>query len=322
MQQSTREGKDLNDKKTCRDVRGFRVRQNVTAPCPCCGSIVFRTLNLLREASVEQCAGCKAIFADYGICHGGSGYERMDRRAYDRSIGAMRRGEASRHAAVASDLLYTGGKKRWLDIGAGAGLMCAEAQKQGFAVVAIEPDPAAQAMIRQLTRSEVVSSIAELPQSEYDVVSMLDVLEHIAAEDAGQLAQSVRALLRDNGLWVVKVPSSDGVFYRTAVAAKRLFPGMARLALERLWLVAYRSPHRMYFNEDNLGLFLSRNGFCVVFKRYDPTLTIQTILDRLTLDPTIPRWKACAMAPVALILRCIEKARGRTDSLVMVARKR
>lgn len=151
---------------------------------------------------------------------------------------------------------------------------------------------------------------------------MLDVLEHIPAEELTATAQLVWSLLGSNGYWLLKVPSSDGAFFRVAHLVRKISLPMVQGVLKRLWLVEYESPHRGYFNERNLRIFVERNGFVVVSARYTATSDFQGLLDRLTLDDTISKWRAWFMLVPAAILLCVEKILGRTDSLVILCKSR
>ncbi len=95
--------------------------------------------------------------------------------------------------------------KRVLDIGAGGGGIGRAAREQGpRELVAIEIDPAAQAELRQ-TYDEVHASIAPLKGRQYDLVILLDVLEHMS--DPFGFLQELRPLLAPGARLVISVPN-------------------------------------------------------------------------------------------------------------------
>jgi hypothetical protein len=64
--------------------------------------------------------------------------------------------------------------------------------------------------------------------------------------------------LKDGGLLVLNLPSSDGFFYKTSKLLKRAGSGSA---FERMWQKGLPSPHIHYFNPKNLVRAAGENGF-------------------------------------------------------------
>jgi hypothetical protein len=114
-------------------------------------------------------------------------------------------------------------------------------------------------------------------------------------------------------LWVIKVPSSDGLYFRVA---HRL--GIAS-AVERLWQSRYEHPHRVYFDEASLRRFLRGHGFDVAATRYLQEVPTRTVTDRLTLDRRMPRWRARLVVPVVAAINLVEHLRARSDALLVLA---
>ena len=91
------------------------------------------------------------------------------------------------------------------------------------------------------------------------VISALDVIEHLPGADAGEALRRFRVELPRLTWLVVKVPISDGVLYRTARTARRLFP----LPYRHLYQVGTSPPHYHYFSPRSLRTLLERAGFHV-----------------------------------------------------------
>ncbi len=144
---------------------------------------------------------------------------------------------------------------------------------------------------------------------EADVLSTLDVLEHL--EDINAFARLVRRKAR--ALWVIKVPSSEGLFFRIA----HLF--RIGSAVRRLWQSHYEHPHTVYFNQPALTRFLGNHGFDVVAVRYLDEVPNGTVVDRLSLDGRLPHWRAWLAAPLVFAVNLIERLRGKSDAMVVVA---
>lgn len=98
---------------------------------------------------------------------------------------------------------------RILDVGLGTGYNAALLQKLGFCVDGVEPAVEVQMMISSLPQSiRVFSSefpCAEVPDSSYDAVLLLDVLEHLPDERAA-LADVYR-VLKPGGCVIITVPA-------------------------------------------------------------------------------------------------------------------
>lgn len=197
-----------------------------------------------------------------------------------------------------------GAKGTWLDVGAGFGYAVREAQRVGFAAYGVEPDAEAAA-----AANVTHGSIADAPIAQTDVLSTLDVLEHIS--DLAEFAEQVRAKLREGGLWVIKVPTSEGILFRIAhrIRAKR--------ALRKLWQCDEHDPHVVYFNRVSLRRFLEGQQFTVLDDVPLPEIVPGTIVDRLTVDDAMPRWRAQLAAPFIRMLSAI----GRSDALLVIARR-
>lgn len=111
----------------------------------------------------------------------------------------------SSHHWALSQLRGTAHGVRLLDIGAGGGGMGQALLPEGPAqLVAVEIDPRAQALLRNLY-GEVYSSIEPLLGRQFDTILLLDVLEHMS--DPFGFLQQVEKLLSPSGRIVISVPN-------------------------------------------------------------------------------------------------------------------
>ncbi|HUF65748.1 MAG TPA: class I SAM-dependent methyltransferase, partial [Gemmatimonadaceae bacterium] len=98
--------------------------------------------------------------------------------------------------------------RRLLDIGCGAGGFLAFLSRRG-AAVGVDASPDAVAMASELGSVDVrLGSLPDdvpFPESSFDVVTLLDVLEHVRRDDAA--LGTIRHLLRPSGLLIVTVPA-------------------------------------------------------------------------------------------------------------------
>jgi 2-polyprenyl-3-methyl-5-hydroxy-6-metoxy-1,4-benzoquinol methylase len=288
----------------------------------CCSSKAPRRREVLPELTTLTCAECGFVTGVFQIRHGSNDYDRIDMERYQESIGVMRRAEATELVRLVT--LHSPTERTWYDVGCGIGSVLSEALRADYAVSGAEPDPLARRMASEsLDGARLDSQFDEqsIPDESQSVISMLDVLEHIAPEQLSSMARLVRSKLAPGGYWLLKVPSTDGLFYRLAQVAAAISARAASPVIRRLWMMNYVSPHRVYFREATLRRFISRNGFEPVEVRYTSAIPTGTILSRLRFDDTIPLWLSAGLAAPIAALNLVERTRRKTDSLVLLVRK-
>jgi len=271
--------------------------------CAICEGERFQSATI-AGVTIHRCTGCgvrtSAITRERRL-----NYADVDEGAYLESIGKVRRQQAEE---IVRFVREHGGAGEWLDVGCGYGYVLDAARAAGVRVRGIEPDAkacaAAAARIGNVSQGTLDDST---PGAE--VLSTLDVIEHL--DDLNAFAALVQS---KTSLWVIKVPSSEGLFYKVAHALR--IGG----AVRRLWQSEYEFPHTVYFDRPSLTRFLECNGFEVVAARYLDEVPNGTVVDRLTLDGRTPRWKAWAAVPLFFAINLVERVRGKSDALVVVAR--
>lgn len=272
--------------------------------CPACGGERFDE-RVIAAVTIRRCAACGLRMSRIAA-GAGTNYADVDDDAYQRSIGAVRRAQGAEIVAFAR---AHGASGEWLDVGCGYGYVLEAARENGFAVRGIEPDAKAAAAARERIAT-VEQGLLDETTPPADVLSTLDVIEHLHDLDA--FTQLVGRKTR--ALWVIKVPSSEGLFFRVAHALR------IRGAVVRLWQAGYANPHTVYFDLPTLTRFLRRHDFEVVASRYLDEVPNGTVVDRLTLDGATPRWKAWLAVPVFFAINAVERIRGQSDALVVLAR--
>lgn len=278
--------------------------------CPACGGDRFTREQVLPDLGVLTCTTCGLLLSDIATAQS-IGYADVDAEAYRQSIGVVRERQAAEILHFVRPHVPSGD---WLDAGCGFGYLLREAKKAGYGVAGLEPDPnavqAALALVGDVVRQGTMNDV----QDSADVISTLDVLEHVPMPALGEFAQTVRRHLRPGGVWVIKVPSTEGLFFRIAGALR--LPAMLR----RLWQSGYEYPHTVYFDRRTLGTFVNRHGFEVVAARYLEDVPSATAYARMRVDPSTPRWLAVLSVPAFYAINFIERMRGKSDALLLLAR--
>ncbi|HYI08234.1 MAG TPA: class I SAM-dependent methyltransferase [Thermoanaerobaculia bacterium] len=284
--------------------------------CPACGAERFRSREVLHDLSVSECLSCGLLLSEIRTERRGSEYGNIDPGAYERSIGAVRAQQAVEIVGRTRAIIPGG---RWLDAGCGFGYVLQEAQQAGFSVSGVEPDPIAARAASERLGVPVGQGIFDdgtAPDGSLDVISTLDVLEHVPPDQLAAFAARVGRKLRPGGVWVIKVPSSEGLFFRIAHTLGR----PAGPFLRRLWQCDEAYPHTVYFHEASLGRFLDEHGFAVLQAAHLADVPNATVVDRLTVTRSTPRWLARLVAPAFYAVNAVESLRGRSDALLVIAR--
>ena len=292
--------------------------------CPACFNDRFAERRLIEGISVRRCSGCGLLFSR--IERSGpveAEFARVNDDAFREAIGTVRERQAAEVLSLVAR--HAAEKGEWVDIGCGFGHLLREAQRAGYGVFGVEPDETACAQARGLVAGAAVHlglmTDEVRPDGGADVISMLDVLEHIPADSLPDFARMVRRKLRPGGLCVIKVPSTEGLYFLVAHGLARLARPLASGVIKRLWQSEYEFPHTVYFNQRTLGMFLRNHGFDVVEVRHVEDVPNETVIARLLMDDTIPPWQAYLMAPAFYIINFVEKQRGKSDALLVLARR-
>lgn len=139
-----------------------------------------------------------------------------------------------------------------LDIGAGPGLLLREAQRRGWATMAVEPSPTCAARLQSAGHAVWSGSLEDFMQSasraSYDIVTMWETLEHLPYPEKTLLM--VADLLRPGGALAIVVPND----YTAAQLTAR-----ERFHLPPWWLAP--PDHVNYFSPKTLQLLVRRCGF-------------------------------------------------------------
>ena len=205
--------------------------------CDRCGLVRLDPLPSWAELQGHYPAGYEA----FQERHEGWLFRLGRQRLWARRVGALRRHLQTDPGHV-------------LDVGCATGEFLSTMQQRGWSVAGIEPSPSAAARAREQLGAESVQAVpfedAALPAAGYDLITLWDVLEHLA-DPAAALCRLAGAL-RPAGLLAVGVPSPD------AWDARLFGPA---------W-IGYDAPRHLYlFPDAVLRDMLAAAGLAVVATR-------------------------------------------------------
>jgi SAM-dependent methyltransferase len=293
--------------------------------CPACLSASFSHRPILPNLVTHTCNECGLQLSTVSrVGEPITEFALVKHDAYMRSVGRTRRRQAKSILSLLTRHVPAGGKL--LDVGCSFGFFLDEARRAGFNVRGVEPDTEAYQYATRLLGEDVVAQgtfgPGTVPARSADVISALDLIEHIPSGEHESFARAVSTALSPGGVWLIKVPTTEGLFYRLSDWLSRTLPPVGASLMRRLWQTRYEYPHLVYFSRRTLDLWLDRFGFSVLTHAYVPEVPTGTVLDRLTTDGDISRARAYVMAPAVAAANAIDALRGKTDSLVVIAKPR
>ena len=148
---------------------------------------------------------------------------------------------------------YTPAKGRLLDIGAGPGIFVSEAARRGWSAMGLEPSTWAVRYGQEHFGIEMklgeTAALQEVPPNSCDVVTLFDVIEHVA--DPRALIEAAAAIVRPGGLLVLTTPRFDSL--------------LARI-MGRRWYCIFPA-HIQYFTQRSLFALLQSAGFSILLHR-------------------------------------------------------
>ena len=158
-------------------------------------------------------------------------------------------------------------ERRWLDVGCGLGYLLDVAFDNGFAVKGLEFNPTAVAKLRaKYTFPVEVGGVDALGEGErFDVISLLDVIEHLR-DPFDDLAR-LRAAIEPGGVLIVSTMDSDSV--------------VSRLLGKRLEDFRRTREHLYFFSRETIQRTLEKHGWeTVQIRSIGHTFQVGALLDR------------------------------------------
>ena len=214
-------------------------------PCPGCRGRNSRPFGVANGFAIRVCRDCGTLFT--AALPGADQTEDYD-EYYDAGNLTVPAFVDERLGEIVSAFDRYRGSNRWLDVGCGAGALMRAAARGGWRVTGTEVALAAAERVRQDGFDVRVGELGDLDLSagEFDVVSAVEVVEHVPDPDA--LLRECARLLRPGGALYVTTPHARGLSAR---------------ALKDRWTLIAPPEHLQLFSIPGLRSAATRTGLTV-----------------------------------------------------------
>ena len=182
--------------------------------CPVCGSSETKPVERWRDPvagkdyDLLECAGCGLVYARPLVFPGGDWYEKFN---YVDGYAETAAQASKTDFAYFLDLLPSPARGRMLDVGCAAGHFLRMAAARGYDVEGLEVDDRFVKMARDagtpVTKGILDEAFARSRAGTCDVVSMLEVLEHV--DDPRGFLKLAARILKPGGRLLVAVPDNS-----------------------------------------------------------------------------------------------------------------
>ncbi|WP_177327629.1 bifunctional 2-polyprenyl-6-hydroxyphenol methylase/3-demethylubiquinol 3-O-methyltransferase UbiG [Pseudomonas sp. URMO17WK12:I12] len=279
--------------------------------CPVCNGVLSRGI----QAWHFKCGSCRYEKADLQpTINQSSAHALIDEADRETGLREVRVSNFRKLLDVISVFKPGGGKL--VDVGCAHGWFVEIAMLK-FDTIGIEPDEAVftSTKAKNLPVRKGYFPDALGDSETFDVIVFNDVIEHIPS--INDVIAACHQKLNSDGLLVLNLPSSDGVFYKLS----RLFSAIGKFGFfERLWQKDLPSPHVHYFNRRNLSSFLQKRNFTPVASGTLPTLGLAGLYTRISYTGNLGTISKiliyCTIAAALPVLRLLP-----SDIVYVVAKK-
>lgn len=225
--------------------------------CDLCGSAARKILYDKSPFQITKCAECGLVYVSPRLIAASLKEKVYDEAYFDAGRGygladhfGEGRREAARRARVILRWVESRAKRgKLLDVGCAGGFFLDEARRAGWEVSGVELAAPAAAHARDVLGLDVFEgeiTVAPFRDEFFDVITMLDVVEHLPSPSAG--LKKAHALLKSGGMLFAITPNFDS---------------LSRLSHRENWGLLEPEHHLYYFTRKTLGETASGAGFAV-----------------------------------------------------------
>jgi SAM-dependent methyltransferase len=241
-------------------------------PCPACEAAEFTPYLKGRGYSVVRCGECGLIYVNPQPTRGEleeyyAGYDLADQWV---------NGEEPFNLGVRDVVLRFKKSGSALDVGCGPGQFLRNLREAGFRVCGVEPSEAGSKYAKTVNgidtfHGTVEAFLASAPQAQFDVISALNVIEHV--KNPAKVLRDLHTMLHGNGILVVGVPDVRLHVLVGEVRRRLGFQDPFLLDTVKHPLVGIDPPHHLTsFEPRTICGLLGRCGFEAVYVRNAPIM--------------------------------------------------
>ena len=249
----------------------------VARPCELCGSTNRIPRYFFKGIRVVKCARCGLVFGhpdrevDARDLYDSRYFE--ERKEYFFSTLESGKAPAATGGPAKSfqeglELLGAHRKQgRLLDVGCAVGSFLSLAQADGWEVHGVDVSEYATSCARNRLGAAIHTGDlvdAGFPESYFDVVTLWDVVEHLAHPRS--VLSEVHRILKGDGILLLDTPNEEALIRRIAFLLYHLFGRQVTYPASKLYHVF----HRYYFSENTLGRLLTECGFEIIQAKRKP----------------------------------------------------
>lgn len=182
--------------------------------CPLCGNDDFITLDSDKGLSVVKCKHCDLIYTSPRAKDAQENYFGEADTFYSEAR-LIFKGKKVHHRDKNYEYEIRKIKRvkpggRLLDVGTNMGFFLRKAREMGFETEGVEPSPSLAGIATKEWGLKIHNSFleeADLPKETYDVITLIDVFEHVTNPKG--LLEASYDLLKKDGIIAIKVPNGD-----------------------------------------------------------------------------------------------------------------
>ncbi len=253
-------------------MREVAIAERETVPCRVCSASPYTPYLKARGYSIVRCDSCGLRYVNPQ-----PSLQELERlyATFDQG-NQWRVGEEPFNRKIRKVILRYKQGGSAMDVGSGSGNFLRCLRQAGFEVLGVEPSLTGSTYARDVHRVEtfhgtVEGFVASGTTREFDVVSLLNVLEHL--KDPAAILSLLRPRVRSGGILVIVVP--DARLHALVGETRKQFGFRDPFWMEtpRKPLVAFDPPlHLCSFEPKTLTRLLIRCGFEPVYLRNAPLI--------------------------------------------------
>lgn len=234
----------------------------MSVPCPLCGANQYRMIYKERGAlGIVRCLKCNLIYVNPRLKEPEKIYWGSTDKYFEEAR-LILEGKARHHRDpnYLIDLKTISRYKasgNFLDIGTNMGFFLRNARGGGWNLFGVEPSSSLAELARKYFNLNVKTAFldeAGYSDSFFDVVTMVDVFEHLA--EPGKMIKEISRILKDEGILFIRVPNCFFNLFKFHIASltKKL----------KNYDIFDSYEHVVHYSQRTLRLMLEKHGFRVI----------------------------------------------------------